>query len=84
MLKHVQKKHIIGASTESSFIALFLKDVDPSLFSRFCPIFLCNSSYKILMKIMANRIKKILPKIISNNQGSFMQKCQIIDNIIMV
>lgn len=33
---------------------------------------------------MANRLKQILPKIIFDNQGGFIQKREIIDNIILV
>jgi hypothetical protein len=48
------------------------------------PISLCNSSYNILTKIIANRRKWILPKIISKNQGGFLQKRQVLDNILLV
>jgi hypothetical protein len=44
MLMHVQKKHKLGGITNSSFLALIPKEVNPSMFSRFQPISLCNSS----------------------------------------
>jgi hypothetical protein len=37
-----------------------------------------------MTKIIANRLKKILPRIISENHGGFVKKRQILDNIIMV
>jgi hypothetical protein len=82
-LMHVQKKHKLGGITNSSFLALIPKEVNPLMFSRFQPISLCNSSCKILTKTMANGLKNILSKIMFDNQGGFMQKHQIIDNIIV-
>jgi hypothetical protein len=37
-----------------------------------------------LSKIIENRLKNILSKVIYENQGGFMQRIQIVDNIIMV
>jgi len=66
MIKNAfQKKN--GGNTKSSYLALILKESNPLTFNRYKPISLCNSSYKIITKILANRIKKILPKIISEN-----------------
>lgn len=47
-------------------------------------MYLCNASYKIITKILANRLKKILPNLISENQGGFVPKQQITDNVILV
>jgi len=40
--------------------------------------------YKIITKILANRLKRILPCIISENQGGFIPKRQMTDNVIIV
>lgn len=72
MIKNVFIKKKMGGFTKSSYLALIPKDVRPSTFSRFRPISLCNSSYKTITKIIANRIKKVLPEIISKNQGGFV------------
>lgn len=82
MVKNVLKK--IGSNTKSSYLALVPKESNPSTFNRFRPISLCNSSYKIITKIIANRIKEVLPIIISENQGGFVPNMQIIDNVIIV
>lgn len=84
MLHYTHQSLRIGGNNNSSFLALIPKEANPTYFSRFWPIYLCNYSYKILTKIMVNRLKIILPKIISPNQGGFMQERQIMDNIVLV
>jgi len=68
----------------SSFLALIPKEKGEANFSRFRPISLCNTSYKILTKVIANKIKEILPQIIPENQGGFIKGRHIADNIILV
>jgi len=84
MIKKSQICSKLGGSTNSSFLALIPKDQGARNFNRFRPISLCNTGYKITTKIMANRLKQILPKLISENQGGFVRGRQILDNIIIV
>ena len=74
----------IGGSTNSVFLALIPKEKDAISFDRFRPISLCNIGYKIITKIMAKRLKSILPRIIPENQGGFIKGKRIWDNIILV
>jgi hypothetical protein len=48
-----------------TFLALILKRLGPSAVHHFCPISLCNIIYKIISKLLANRLKPLLSKIIS-------------------
>ena len=60
MIKAFQLKAKIGGCTNSTFLALITKEVNPTAFERFRPISLCNASYKILSELLANRIKPFL------------------------
>eukprot|EP00253_Pinus_taeda_P012894 PITA_12894 len=84
MMKWIQRKGKIGGYTNSTYLALILKENHPTTFSRFRPISLCNSSYKILTKILATRLKPLLPSLISENQGGFLANRQISDSILLV
>ena len=66
-----------------TFITLIPKKKNPEFASKFRPISLCNVLYKIFSKVLANRLKKILPNIITENQGAFTKSRLISDNILV-
>ena len=84
MIKYFQQKSKVGGSTNSTFLALIPKEMNPSNFDRFIPISLCNASYKILSKLLANKIKPQLGKLISPIQSRFVKGRHILDNVILV
>ncbi|XP_062020902.1 uncharacterized protein LOC133737340 [Rosa rugosa] len=70
-------------SFNCTHIALIPKVDVPQLATHFRPIALCNFAYKILTKIISNRLKPFMPDLISENQLAFVTGRQIHDNILM-
>ena len=66
-----------------TFITLIPKIKNPIAMFDYCPISLCNVLYKIFSKVLANRLKKILPSIITEHQSAFTKHRLISDNILV-
>ena len=66
-----------------SFITLIPKVKSPEYISQYRPISLSNVLYRVYSKVLANRLKKLLPNIVSEQQSAFMTDCLISDNIMV-
>ena len=67
----------------ATFLALIPKMEGADRFSQFRPISLCNVIYKIISKLMANRLKKEIVDLISKEQSGFIASRKILDGIII-
>lgn len=65
-------------------ISLIPKVDDPESISQFRPISLCNVSYKIVIKMLVNRLKSVFPFIVVENQVSFVPGRHLQDNVVVL
>ena len=63
-------------------ITLIQKENETRTPNLYRPIALCNVVYKIISKVIANRLKPLVPTLISQEQVGFVEGRQIMDNII--
>ena len=66
-------------SLKTTFLVLVPKKGEVDDLCDFRPISLVGSLYKLLAKILANRLKKIVSKVVSPTQNAFVEGRQILD-----
>nr|XP_027060887.1 uncharacterized protein LOC113687483 [Coffea arabica] len=74
--------HLLKAVNDT-IISLIPKVDSPESVVHFRPISLCNVLYKIISKIIANRLKGVLHHCISPSQSAFIPGRQILDNVVV-
>ncbi|XP_074305757.1 uncharacterized protein LOC141640979 [Silene latifolia] len=67
----------------STVIALIPKKENANTVLEYRPISCCNTIYKTISKILPNRLKKVLPHLIGQEQVAFVQGRSIFDNTLL-
>lgn len=73
----------LAKGINSTFIALIPKVENPQSLNEFRPISLVGSMYKILAKVLANRLRLVIGSVISDAQSAFVKGRQILDGILI-
>lgn len=67
----------------STFIALIPKVDSPQRLADFLPISLVGCMYKVLAKVLADRLRSVMGFVESNSQSAFVRGKQILDGILI-
>ncbi|GAU45582.1 hypothetical protein TSUD_273820 [Trifolium subterraneum] len=67
----------------ATFIALIPKVESPQRLNDFRPISLVGSLYKIMAKVLGNRLRLVMDSVISESQTAFVRDRQILDGILI-
>lgn len=66
-----------------TMIVLIPKARNPKRITEYRPISLCNVVYKLVSKVLVNRMKGLLNELISQNQSAFIPRQCVVDNAIL-
>ncbi|CAL1389652.1 unnamed protein product [Linum trigynum] len=70
-------------SFNHTWITLIPKVEEVETMRQLRPISLCQVIYKIVSKILANRLAVVLPVVVSPEQNAFIKERQIVDNVLI-
>lgn len=70
-------------NVNETFVRLIPKIQAPKKAADYKPIALCNVYFKIISKILTQRLKPLLHKLVSDNQSAFLARRAIADNVLI-
>jgi len=73
----------LSKGINSTFIELILKVTSPQRLNGYRPISLVGCLYKVLAKVLANRLRSVVGSVVSESQSTFIQGKQILDGILI-
>lgn len=76
-------KGFLPKGINSTILALIPKSTEAITMKDYRPISCCNVIYKVISKLLANRMKRLLPLFISLNQSAFVKDRLIMENVLL-
>ena len=84
VVKYFYKEEKIPKGCNASFLTLIPKTENPQSLEEYRPISLVGCVYKILTKLLSNRIKKVIEKVINGTQSAFLSNRGLLDSVLVV
>jgi len=82
-IKSFFEKGFLPKGVNSTILALIPKKLEEIEMKDYRPISCCNVIYKVISKIIANRLKRLLPNFIAGNQSAFVQDMLLLENLLL-
>ena len=82
LLEHLQSRKV-PPEINKTLLVLIPKNDHPQTLKMYRPISLCTLVYKTITKMIANKLKMILPHFVGTQQISFVPKRHITENIVI-
>ena len=83
MVLNALNSGVVHESLNPTFISLIPKIKNPKKVSDFQPTSLYNVVYKLISKVLVNRLKKILSNVVFESQSAFLSGRLISDNVLV-
>jgi hypothetical protein len=83
VLKEFQTSRKFEKSLNATFVSLIQKKAGAVDIKDFRPISLIGGMYKIISKVLANRLKAVLGKVVSHYQTAFIKGRQLLDSVLV-
>lgn len=84
LIKYIFSGTKVPKELNRTLLVLIPKSDNPTSLKLFRPISLCPVIYKTITKLLANRLKAIMPELIGPNQTSFVPGRHIMENVVIV
>ncbi|GJX20869.1 putative RNA-directed DNA polymerase [Tanacetum coccineum] len=82
-IRHFGKTRVLKKGCNPSFTVLIPKKIDPISFLDYRPICLIGCVYKVISKLLASRLARVIDSVISPNQSTFIKGRQILDGCLV-
>ena len=83
IIKDIFVRQEMLAFLNQTLIVLIPKQLGPEVVGHYRPISLCNMVYKIVSKILVQRLRPLLPSLVSPMQAAFLEGRRSVDNVII-